>query len=151
MKIYRGGLPHFSEYLALRYGFTKIIDEVPKFLLLQHCTTAIAKMRTSLAGPTILFVLSLVGFGHAQKCADAGKGKPNVVAKGFTSYVLSSTLSGPRGLIFDKEGNLLVVEKTTAGQVTAIKLKEEGGCVSIASKQLTGAVGPGGSVRQSIA
>ena len=108
-------------------------------------------MRTSLAGPTIPFVLTLVGFGHAQKCAGAGKGKPTIVAKGFTSYVLASGLSSPRGLVFDKEGNLLVVEKTAAGTVTAIKLKEEGGCVTIASKHSTGATGPGGSVRQSIA
>jgi glucose/arabinose dehydrogenase len=108
-------------------------------------------MWTSLAGPTILFVLTLAGFGHAQKCAGAGKGKPAIVAKGFTSYVLASGLNSPRGVVFDKEGNLLVVEKTTSGTVTAIKLKEEGGCVSVASKQSTGAIGPGGSVRQSIA
>jgi hypothetical protein len=108
-------------------------------------------MRTSLAGPAILFVLTLVGFGHAQKCAGAGKGKPTIVAKGFTSYVLTSGLNSPRGLVFDKEGNLLVVEKTATGTVTAIKLKEEGGCVTIASKHSTGATGPGGSVRQCIA
>jgi glucose/arabinose dehydrogenase len=108
-------------------------------------------MRTSLAGRTILCVLTLVGFGQAQKCAGAGKGKPTIVAKGFTSYLLASGLNSPRGLVFDKEGNLLVVEKTTTGTVTAIKLKEEGGCVSIVSKQSTGAAGPGGSVRQFIA
>ena|ERR1700760_393352 len=104
-------------------------------------------MRISLTGPTILFVLTLVGFGNSQKCAGAGKGKPIIVAKGFTSYVLASGLSSPRGLVFDKEGNLLVVEKTPAGTVTAIKLKEDGGCVTLASKHSTGATGPGGSVR----
>jgi glucose/arabinose dehydrogenase len=106
-------------------------------------------MWTSLTGSAIL-IASLLGFSEAQKCAGAGRGKPTNVAKGFTSYVLASGLSSPRGLIFDKEGNLLVVEKTTTGTVTAIKLKEEGGCVTVASKHSTGATGPGGSVLHQI-
>jgi len=108
--------------------------------------TAAVKMRTSLTGCAILVASTLIGLGQAQKCAGTGKGKPHTVAKGFTSYVLASGLSGPRGLVFDKEGHLLVVEKTSAGTVTAIKLKEEGGCVSVASKATTGASGPGGLV-----
>lgn len=88
---------------------------------------------------TSLFALGV----YAQaKCKGVGAGRSTSVAKGFTSYLIQSGLANPRGIAFDTEGNLLVVEKTTAGQVTALKLKEDGGCVSVASKASTGATSP---------
>jgi hypothetical protein len=65
-------------------------------------------------------------------------------AKGFSSYLLTSGLTAPRGLVFDSEDNLLVSQRVTKGNakengIFGLKLKEEGGCVSIVSKQLVAA------------
>jgi len=57
---------------------------------------------------------------------------PTIVAKGFTTYVLARNLSSPRGIIFDKEGNLLVLERSKG--ITALKLKDDNNCMSVASK-----------------
>jgi hypothetical protein len=85
--------------------------------------------------------LTLLGVSQAQKCAGAGQGTAVTAAKGFSSYLLTTGLTAPRGLVFDKEGNLLVSQRVTTGNakengIFALKLKDEGGCVSVVSKQL---------------
>lgn len=68
-----------------------------------------------------------------QACGGAGaQYEPTVVANGFATYVLANKLTSPRGLVFDKEGNLLVLEQVKG--VSALKLKEENGCLSVESK-----------------
>ena len=68
-----------------------------------------------------------------QTCEGAGaQYEPTIVANGFSTYVLVNKLSSPRGIVFDNEGNLLVLEQFKG--VTALKLKEENGCVTVASK-----------------
>jgi hypothetical protein len=86
----------------------------------------------------------LLSGSQAQKCAGAGPGTDVTAAKGFSSYLLTSGLTAPRGLVFDSEGNLLVSQRVTKGNakengVFVLKLKEEGGCVSVVSKQLVAA------------
>lgn len=89
-------------------------------------------------------VASLVlGLASAQKVCSGVRGGSDatVVAKGFYAYVLTAA-SGPRGLVVDSAGNLLVLERGTG--VTALKLAEAGGCVTVASKST---VVPKGQVR----
>jgi TrAA12-like len=60
-----------------------------------------------------------------------------VVAPGYTATVLMNGLKTPRDLIFDSQGNLLIVEQGGAG-VRLVKLTDNGGtnvCVA-SSKQL---------------
>lgn len=89
----------------------------------------------------ILLALSLLTDAQAQKCAGVGEGTPVVAAKGFTSYLLATGLNNPRGMVFDKEGNLLVSQRVTSGSASGngiygLKLKDDGGCVSVVSKDL---------------
>ena len=60
-----------------------------------------------------------------------------VVAPGYTASVLMNGLKTPRGMLFDSQGNLLIVEQGGAG-VRLVKLTDGGGmnvCVA-SSKQL---------------
>jgi hypothetical protein len=86
-------------------------------------------------------LLALLSGTHAQKCAGAGVGTAVTNAKGFSSYLLTKDLTLPRQLIFDPEGHLLVSQRVTKGNakdngIFGLKLKEVGGCVSVASKVL---------------
>jgi hypothetical protein len=88
--------------------------------------------------------LALLSGSQAQKCAGAGEGTAVTAAKGFSSYLLTQGLSSPRGLVFDPEGNLLVSQRVTTGNakengIFGLKLKDEGGCVIVVSKQLVAA------------
>ena len=90
---------------------------------------------------TLSIGLALLSGSQAQKCAGAGKGTAVTAAKGFSSYLLTKDLNSPRGLIFDPEGNLLLSQRVTKGNakengIFGLKLKEEGGCVSVVSKVL---------------
>jgi hypothetical protein len=85
--------------------------------------------------------LGLLGGSQAQKCAGAGPGTAVTNGKGFQSYLLTDKLTGPRGLVFDSEGNLLVSQRVTKGNlkengIYALKLKDEAGCVSMVDKKL---------------
>ena len=93
---------------------------------------------------TLAIGLALLSGSQAQKCAGAGKGTAVTAAKGFSSYLLTTGLTSPRTLIFDSEGNLLVSQRVTTGNakengIFGLKLKEEGGCVSVVSKELVAA------------
>jgi hypothetical protein len=94
--------------------------------------------------------LTLLSGSQAQKCAGAGEGTAVTAAKGFSSYLLTQGLTAPRGLVFDPEGNLLVSQRVMTGNATengvfGLKLKDEGGCVSVVSKRLI-AAHPNGAV-----
>jgi glucose/arabinose dehydrogenase len=66
----------------------------------------------------------------AQSCKSSyAETDPTIIAPGFSAYVLARNLKSPRGLVFDKEGNLVVLEKSKG--ITTIKLREDGGCPSI--------------------
>ncbi|KAF2670074.1 soluble quino protein glucose dehydrogenase, partial [Microthyrium microscopicum] len=63
-------------------------------------------------------------------------------AKGFSAYLLAKGLTSPRGLVFDPEGHLLVSQRVTEGNskdngIFALKLKDEGGCVTPLNHGLT--------------
>jgi glucose/arabinose dehydrogenase len=98
-----------------------------------------------------LFFLALVGASPLAKSdcpADTGGPKyaPPVVAKGFTARVLISGLTRPRGMVFDTEGNLLVVQNRK--DITAIQLSNDGGCVKATGKStvVNAAMGMGENV-----
>jgi hypothetical protein len=90
---------------------------------------------------TLSVGFALLSGSQAQKCAGAGQGTAVTTAKGFSSYLLAKGLTSPRQLVFDSEGNLLVSQRVTTGNakengIFGLKLKEEGGCVSVVSKEL---------------
>jgi 6-phosphogluconolactonase (cycloisomerase 2 family) len=74
---------------------------------------------------------------NAQKTCASGVSisaiDPFIVSKGFTARVIASGLTTPRGIAFDKQGNLLVVEKTKG--ITALEIKEEGNCITGVTKK----------------
>lgn len=54
-----------------------------------------------------------------------------ILAKGFTSRVLVNGITKARGIVFDSEGNLLVVSGGRG--IIGMQLKDDGGdCVSVA-------------------
>jgi hypothetical protein len=98
----------------------------------------------------LCIALALLSGSQAQKCAGVGEGTAVTAAKGFSSYLLTQGLNSPRGLVFDPEGNLLVSQRVTTGNaeengIFGLKLKDEGGCVIVISKQLV-ATHPKGAV-----
>lgn len=60
---------------------------------------------------------------------------PLIAADGYEYQLLVKGLSKPRGIIFDSQGHLLVVEKGKG--LTALTLKDEGptGCVRVESNR----------------
>lgn len=79
---------------------------------------------------TLLFTSTSVA---QNSCSGAfAETDPAIAAKGFSAHVIARNLTNPRGIVFDSEGNLLVLEKFKG--VTALKLKDEGGCVGVESK-----------------
>ncbi|KAF2429121.1 soluble quino protein glucose dehydrogenase [Tothia fuscella] len=82
-------------------------------------------------------ILSLVFAGLAvasplvQRDCPAVAGSPKYaapkVAKGFTARVIITGLKTPRQLLFDSEGNLLVMQNRK--ELTAYKMAYDGGCV----------------------
>jgi glucose/arabinose dehydrogenase len=83
---------------------------------------------------TSLFIILLAGTSLAQNACPGAfpEADPAIAAKGFTAYVIARNLTNPRGIVFDKDGNLLVLEKLRG--VTALKLKDDGNCTSVVSK-----------------
>lgn len=82
-----------------------------------------------------VLLLSLAAGIHAQRtCEGAGPPADEVVApSGIRAYVLANGLTKPRGIAFDKDDNLLVVEEGKG--VTALKFEDSNGCLSLASKK----------------
>jgi glucose/arabinose dehydrogenase len=83
---------------------------------------------------TLLSSLLVVGTSLAQNTCSGtfSETDPSIAAKGFTAYVVAKNLTNPRGIVFDKNGNLLVIEKFRG--VTALKLQDEGNCVRVESR-----------------
>ena len=84
-------------------------------------------------------IAAFVAFAHAvvaqKACSNSlsPANGPPVVAKGYTARVFANGLTKPRGITFDTEGNMLVVESGKG--ITALKLKDEGGdCVGVAQQ-----------------
>lgn len=55
------------------------------------------------------------------------------VAAGFSARLIANGLTAPRGIIFDSQGHLLVVEQNSG--IVALSLADDGGdCLSVSSK-----------------
>ena len=56
------------------------------------------------------------------------------VANGYEARLIANGLTAPRGIIFDNQGNLLVVEQNSG--IVGLSLVDGGGaCLSVSSKQ----------------
>jgi glucose/arabinose dehydrogenase len=88
----------------------------------------------------VLFLSTVLLLSRASAqttCATVAPKFAPVVAAGYTAKVLMNGLKTPRGMIFDSQGNLLIVEQGGAG-VRLVKLTDGDGtnvCVA-SSKQL---------------
>jgi hypothetical protein len=87
----------------------------------------------------ILIIFFLINtFALAQNgCpaeTDGPKYAPPKVAKGFTARVVISGLLRPRGMVFDTEGNLLVVQNRK--EITAFSMANDSGCVKVTGKSM---------------
>jgi glucose/arabinose dehydrogenase len=110
-------------------------------LILSHPERTLAQ-RISCSQSSEMGVLTFVGLFFASSVI-AQKGcsvnlppatTAPIVASGFTARVFANGLTKPRGMVFDTEGNLLVVQNGRG--IIAIKLKDDGGsCVSAAGTQ----------------
>jgi glucose/arabinose dehydrogenase len=70
----------------------------------------------------------------AQSCPNLSSGNPApVLAAGWEARLVATGLSTPRGIIFDGQGNLLVVEGGTG--VTGLAFSDGGGtCLTLTSQ-----------------
>jgi glucose/arabinose dehydrogenase len=100
---------------------------------------------------SLVFLLSLLGASVlAQTNCPAVTGGPKyaapIVAKGFTARVVISGLTRPRGMVFDTEGNMLVMQNRK--EITAFRMSNDGGCVKVTGKStvLDAAIAPGEAV-----
>jgi glucose/arabinose dehydrogenase len=93
----------------------------------------------SLKSLNILALTTILLLPHAlaqTTCASIAPKIAPVVAAGYTAKVLINGLKTPRGMLFDSQGNLLIVEQGGAG-VRLVKLADGGTSVCVAtSKQL---------------
>jgi glucose/arabinose dehydrogenase len=71
---------------------------------------------------------------------------PPIVAKGYKARVLINNLTRPRSIIFDADGNMLVMQNRV--EITAFKMKTDNNCVTTTGKQtvVKASVGPGENV-----
>jgi hypothetical protein len=81
--------------------------------------------------------LLLLAASNAQQTCTTGVTikalDPSIASKGFIARVIATNLTTPRGIAFDKEGNLLVVERTKG--ITSLQIKEEGSCITGVTKK----------------
>lgn len=85
----------------------------------------------------VFAVVALLPTALAQTCATINPAHAPTWGTGFSGRVVMNGLKTPRGMVFDSQNNLLVVESGGAG-VRYIKLTDNGGtdvCVA-SSKQL---------------
>jgi hypothetical protein len=84
---------------------------------------------------TLAFFLIQVGFAQSSCSVTlAAKYPAPSVAAGYEARLIVNGLTAPRGIIFDKQGHLLVVEQTSG--IVGLTLADDGGtCLSLISKQ----------------
>lgn len=88
-------------------------------------------------GSGLVAAVLLAGQSLSQSCQGAPSARFDIrMSEGYSSQLIMSGLSKPRGIATDSQGNLLVVEAGGAG-VRHVKLAESGGSVCVQSnKQL---------------
>jgi hypothetical protein len=98
-----------------------------------------------------LFLIGLVGaIPLAPNDCPAITGSPKyaapIVGKGFTARVVVNGLTRPRSIVFDKEGNMLVLQNRV--EITGFNMKNDNGCVKATGKTtvVKAAVVPGDNV-----
>ena len=87
-------------------------------------------MSTSMKIVTALGVVSLLGLSHAQSCLSPSAGIRPSVASGYALQVVATGLSRPRGLSFDSQGHLLVVE-AGSGILSSHIVNDSGNCTRL--------------------
>jgi glucose/arabinose dehydrogenase len=83
-------------------------------------------------GLLFLFLWTAVAQTSCSVTLTASYPTPSVAA-GFSARLIANGLTAPRGIIFDSQGHLLVVEQGSG--IVALSLTDDGGdCLSVASK-----------------
>lgn len=79
----------------------------------------------------LLALLPSAAIAQQSSCGPAPSGsiQPSL-ASGYRMQVVATGLARPRGILFDGDGNLLVVEQSR-GVISAHTLNESNGCVSV--------------------
>lgn len=79
----------------------------------------------------ILALTSILAFANAQSSCPSPSGsiRPSI-ASGYSLQVVATGLSRPRGIAFDDQGHLLVVEQGS-GTVSSHVVGEENGCITL--------------------
>ncbi|KAG9234928.1 hypothetical protein BJ875DRAFT_289184 [Amylocarpus encephaloides] len=94
--------------------------------------TSVVKM---LSPTLILTTLALLlPLSHAQSCGTINPRYSASFAGGLSAKVVMNGLRSPRDIIFDKEGNLLVIEQAGGG-VRQVRLRDDGTNVCVASSK----------------
>lgn len=83
---------------------------------------------------TVLALLALSTAAFADTCGIAWNNTAPNVAAGWTAYPLVENLKFPRHLLFDKNGNLLIVDRGTG--IVALKLNTLNGCVVVEDRKV---------------
>lgn len=83
-------------------------------------------------GLLFLFLWTAIAQTSCSVTLTASYPTPSVAA-GFSARLIANGLTTPRGIIFDSQGHLLVVEQGSG--IVALSLTDDGGdCLSVASK-----------------
>src|SRR5215469_18146152 len=84
---------------------------------------------------TLAFLIIHVGFAQSSCSVTITASYPTPsVAAGYEARLIANGLTAPRGIIFDKQGHLLVVEQSSG--IAGLTLADDGGaCLSVVSKQ----------------
>lgn len=84
---------------------------------------------------TLAFLLIDVSFAQSSCSVTLTANYPAPsVAAGYEARLIANGLTSPRGIIFDKQGHLLVVEQ--ASGIVGLTLADDGGpCLSLISRQ----------------
>ena len=84
---------------------------------------------------TLAFLIIHVGFAQSSCSVTLAASYPAPsVAAGYEARLIANGLTAPRGIIFDKQGHLLVVEQRSG--IAGLTLADDGGaCLSMISKQ----------------
>lgn len=79
--------------------------------------------------PLLLSQAASLVYAQTSCLAPSGSIRPSV-ASGYALQVVATGLSKPRGLAFDSQGHLLVVEQGT-GVISSHSIEEAGGCATV--------------------
>ena len=93
-------------------------------------------MRTSTLTSALTVLAFYTSTTNAQNCPNGLKPSypAPVVANGWSAQIVAVGLTSPRGIIFDSEGAMLIVEQRRG--IRRIRFTGDGTCLSVADNQV---------------